>query len=278
MFLRLAGIAVAVAVVASLMWVFVLGGASTLGTSSPVPTPVPEIVVPVEVAGTPVFMPALTRDASELRRVAEEHARLLTSLPPTPEPTPTLTAEQLSGRAGVEVSSNPGGIVYPTPELTNWFDRSQGLEFYRPEGGDWTPDHVRENHPFRELFYYEHYPETVPNFDDDSMNLPIARRLLKGASDVLPILANADSSVSRVLARRVGWEVRGGALPMVNVWTTFEYSGGDALHVYAIGGVLQFEVRSYQGPVGPEDSPVDYLVPFDFVGPVVVQRLETRLP
>ena len=49
----------------------------------PTITQLQEVVVPLEVEGTPVFMPTLTRDASEVRRVAEEHARLATWLPPT---------------------------------------------------------------------------------------------------------------------------------------------------------------------------------------------------
>ena len=48
------------------------------------PTSVAEVVIPVEVSGTPVFMPALTRDAYEVSRASEEQ----TSLPPTPKPRP----------------------------------------------------------------------------------------------------------------------------------------------------------------------------------------------
>ena len=71
--------------------------------SQPV-TAEPEIVVPLEISGTPVFMPPLTREASELRRVSEEHSRLLTSLPPTPKPTSTLTAEQLRGQLHISTT------------------------------------------------------------------------------------------------------------------------------------------------------------------------------
>ena len=76
----------------------------------------PEIVVPVEVAGTPVFMPALTRDTSELQRVAAEHSRLLTSLPPTPEPTPTLTAERLNARPSVSTPETQPMQIYESCE------------------------------------------------------------------------------------------------------------------------------------------------------------------
>ena len=68
------------------------------------PTSVAEVVIPVEVSGTPVFMPALTRDAYEVSRASEEHSRLLTSLPPTPKPTPTLTAEQLRGQLHISTT------------------------------------------------------------------------------------------------------------------------------------------------------------------------------
>ena len=72
----------------------------------------PQIAVPVEVIGTPVYGSALTRDAQELQRVAEEHARLLTSLPPTREPTPTLTVEQ---RRGLLHTPAPTTITPSTP-------------------------------------------------------------------------------------------------------------------------------------------------------------------
>ena len=79
---------------------------NTPGTSQP-ETAESGIVVPVEVSGTPVFMPALTRDASELWRVSEEHSRLLTSAPPTS----TLTTEQLRGQINISTTM-------PTPRPT----------------------------------------------------------------------------------------------------------------------------------------------------------------
>ena len=63
------------------------------------------IVVPLEVAGTPISIPTLTRDTSELQRVAAEHSRLITSLPPTPKPTQTLTAEQLRGQLHISTTT-----------------------------------------------------------------------------------------------------------------------------------------------------------------------------
>ena len=75
----------------------------------------PAVLAPIEVIGTPVYIPALTRDAQELERVAEEHNRLLTSLPPTLKPTPTLTAEQ---RLGQLHTPTPTTITPSTPEAS----------------------------------------------------------------------------------------------------------------------------------------------------------------
>ena len=69
----------------------------------------PAVLAPIEVIGTPVYIPALTRDAQELERVAEEHNRLLTSLPPT------LTAEQ---RLGQLHTPTPTTITPSTPEAS----------------------------------------------------------------------------------------------------------------------------------------------------------------
>ena len=56
---------------------------NTPGDHDPMVTQVQEVVVPVEVAETLAVIPTLTRDTSEIRRVAEKHARLATWLPPT---------------------------------------------------------------------------------------------------------------------------------------------------------------------------------------------------
>ena len=237
------------------------------------------VLVPVEVARTPVLVPALTHDASELRRIAEEHASLLTSLPPTPAPTPTLTVAGKQEVAGRIISSNPEGIPHPTPELQNWFDSETGLVFHREEGGDWTSPGVRGSHPLRELFYYEEYPPDIPNFVDESIYVSLARGLALGASEVLPALGDPNPAVITAFIRRLGWQIRDGEHPVINLWTTFEFVSGKATSVYAVGGVMGLELRNRGLDSSPGDGPVvtlDYLVPGQFIGPVVVQRLETR--
>ena len=234
----------------------------------------PPVLLPTEVAVAPVYSPALTHDASELQRIMAEHSRLLTSLPPTLGPTFTPTPEEAQLDAAALVSNNPAGIPYPTRELQNWFDPELGLDFYRPEGGDWTGRGLRNSHPYRELFYFEEYPSGIPNFDDRSIYNSIARELAMGAADVLPVLGDPSTEVVQTFSRRLGWAIRDPSLPVVNVWTTFEFLDGQVTSVYAVGGVLRMRLGTRTAGVG---SPaLEYLTPGDFVGPVVVQRIKTR--
>ena len=237
------------------------------------------VVLPTEVAATPVFAPALTHDASELQRVVEEHAKLLTSLPPTAGPTPTALPVEDRVAAALEIANNPAGVPYPTPELENWFDPVKGLEFYRPEGGDWSRAGLRADHPYAELFYYEDYPQDIANFVDQSVYEALGRGLAIGAADVLPNLGSPSSAVIRAFARRVGWEIRHDALPVINVWSTFEFVEGEVISVYAVGGVMRMELasRTLRDASADGDAVVlEYLVPGSFMGPVVVQRVATR--
>ena len=104
-------------------------------------------------------MPAVaaTREASEARRLRDEHARLRESIP-TVTPEPTETVEEVSRRELVRVLDNPGGIPVGPGVDEMWFDPERGLFFYRSRGGDWTPRLVRDNHTHRLLFYHEGYP------------------------------------------------------------------------------------------------------------------------
>lgn len=234
------------------------------------------VSVPVEVARTPVHMPALTHEASERQRIAAEHARLLTSLPPSPGPDPTLTVQDEQRSAALLVVDNPGGVPVPVRELEEWFDPELGLSFWRETGGDWTSADVRGNHPYAPLFYYKDYPAGVLNFADGSMRERLARELSYGASEVLEQLGEPTPRVVRAFARRLGWELRPGGQPVINVWTTFDFRSARAVHVYAVGGVLRMEVVSRSSANGGQPE-VEYLRPGSFVGPVVVERLETRV-
>ena len=230
---------------------------------------------PVELRGTPVFEDALAHEAAELRRVAEEHSRLLTSIPPTAEPTSAPSAAVVIGGGGtpqaVTAVEAREGVALAT-DHSSWFSPEEGIAFYRPEGGDWTPPQVREAHPYADFFYYESYPEEVPSFADGSIYAGLARELAFAAQEVAPFLGSPTADLVRSFRRNLGWELAAGELPYVQVWSTFRYSGGVRSGVYAVGGVLLMEVVSAPDGSGGE---VQYLAPGSFAGPVVVERLRS---
>ena len=246
-----------------------VGGESDVIDVSQVP-----VRVPVELVGTPVFMPALTHEAGELRRVAEEHASLMTSIPPTPIMTPTLTVEELreSSYVGVSREEAAAGIEVEVP-VVGWFDQSEGLTFYRENGGDWTARSVRDSHPFARFVYYDGYPSDVASFGDGSLYEEVARNLAFGASEVVNFLGSPTPELVRTFMRELGWELRAGSEPYINVWTTFDFVSEGAMHTYAVGGVMRLDLVSR--PLYGGES-LDYLVPGPFVGPVVVERLGAR--
>lgn len=229
------------------------------------------LVFPEEAAPAAVTAPALTHDASELRRIAAEHSRLLTSLPPTPAPTPTGPPEVL--REDAASAANPGGAPLPALELADWFDAAAGLDFYREEGGDWTLRDLRESHPYRELFYYDDYPEEVKNFADGSVYPGLARRLAAESVEVLPSLGAVSDTMVSAFSRRLGWSIRHESLPVINVWTTFTVYDRGVASRYAVGGVMALEALVWNGGTG---EPLEFLAPGGFVGPVVVQRAATE--
>lgn len=231
-----------------------------------------EVTAPVELAGTPVFLPALTHEASELRRVAEEHARLLTSIPPTP----TVAAEGpglgVSGGgafAGVSRAEAFEGIEIEAP-VEGWFDIEEGLTFHRDDGGDWTPRAVRQANPYAEFFYFDGYPEDVASFANGRIYEDLARNLAFGASEVVDFLGSPTPQIVNTFMRELGWQLRTLDGPHINVWTTFDFYAQGALHRYAVGGVVRMDLVSRSLGDGEE---LEYLVVGPFVGPVVVERL-----
>ena len=219
----------------------------------------------------PVPAPLLTRDADELRRIREEHAALIASIPPTPEPTPTLTAVERSVLVSARVRQYPEGVPVPPPVGEDWFDPSLGLDFYRDSGGDWTAEWVRENHSHRDLFYYADYPESLANFADGSIYRLLAREMLFEAVSVLPFLGEPTPAMIDAFSRDLGWELRDSSRPAVNLWTTFTVRRDGQFYVYAVGGVMLMGVFSSGENEG---DLMEYVTPGEWIGQVVVERLK----
>ena len=249
------------------------------GTVSPLPTvaPLPRAALPLPTAAPARVAPGglLTREALELRRIRDEHAALIASIPPTPEPTPTLTAAGRSALVSARVRQHPRGVPVPLPVGEDWFDPSLGLDFYRDSGGDWTARQVRENHSHRDLFYYVDYPEFVANFADGSIYKPLAREMVFEAVSALPLLGQPTPAMIDAFSRDLGWELRDSPRPAVNLWTTFTVRREGQLYVYAVGGVMVMGVSSSGEKDGEnEDDLMEYVTPGRWIGPVVVERLK----
>ncbi len=221
---------------------------------------------PVAVS-TPPF--PLTREAEELRRLREEHAALIASIPPTPEPAPTLTVAEVSSLVSARVRAHPEGVPFSPRVEEGWFDPERGLEFHRDEGGDWTPRNVRESHSHRDLFYYGEYPDSIPNFSDGSIHPLLSRELAFEASAVLPFLGDPTPAMINAFSRDLGWELRDSPGPVVNLWTTFVVRREGLFYSYAVGGVMLLGVSS----VGEGEELVEFVGPGRWIGPVVVERL-----
>ena len=151
----------------------------------PAPTPTPvrlSSLNPLEDPAGPAASRAmpipLTREATELRRIRDEHAALIASIPPTMDPTPTLTVVERSLVASARVRRYPDGAPVPPQVGEDWFDPGVGLDFYRDSGDDWTSRAVRESHPHRDLFYFSEYPDSIPNFFDRSIYHYLSRELV----------------------------------------------------------------------------------------------------
>ena len=239
-----------------------------------VPTPVvffPDAAVLPRGDVAPGLAPVpLTKRAEELRRVREQHAELIRSIPPTSEPTPTLTAAERSAAASARVRAYPEGAPIPPRVGEDWFDPAAGLAFYRDSGGDWTGRRVRETHTHRELFYYGEYPDSISNFSDRSIYQMISRELAFEAASSLPLLGDPTPAMIGAFSRNLGWELRDSSEPAVNLWTTFTVRREGEFHTYAVGGVMLMGMAW----TGEGDGVVEYVTLGRWIGPVVVERLK----
>ena len=208
-------------------------------------------------------------EAAELRRLRDEHERLIESIPVTLEPTLVVTVEGKKEVAMARVLTWPNGVPGPLDLDEHWFDVRKGLEFFRESGGDWTGRRVRESHSHRALFYYGDYPEGVSNFDDGSILGPLALNMVFEAAEVFPLLENPSPGLVDIVERNMGWELRSSDRPAVNLWSWFDLVEDGDRHRFAIGGVMVMDV----GTRGSGEAVFDYLEPGSWVGPIVVERI-----
>ena len=211
----------------------------------------------------------LTRQASELRRLRDEHLKLIESIPPTPGATPTLTVVEHKLVADVKIVAHPDGIPVRPSVDEDWFNPNLGMTFYRSSGGDWTARRVRETHTHRNLFFYDGYPDSVLNFADKSIYPALAREMVFEATRVLRLLGEPTPAMVEIFTKQLGWELRDSSRPVVNLWATFIISEKGEHHVYAIGGVMLMGV----GAVDDGEDRLEYVTPGRWLGPVVVERL-----
>ena len=242
------------------------GGVSSVPVVPPVPPPT-EAVVP---EGYVDAAEAARLQLAELRRVRVEHADLFTAIPtetPLPEDDSTSSVQEV---AVARVLEWPEGYPVPAAADEFWFDPEQGLTFLRLDGGDWTSRSIRRSHPYRELFFFEDYPEGVPNLADGSLQREIALDMAFRAFELYPFLGEPTADVVDLFAQQMGWEVREAAGAVINVWTIYDlYDAGD-IQRFGVGGVLALRERRHQRPDG--DS-MPYLAMGVWLGPVVVERL-----
>ena len=242
----------------------------------PAPTPTPvrlsslnPLEDPVGPAASRAMPIPLTREAVELRRIRDEHAALIASIPPTPEPSPTLTVVERSFVASARVRHYPDGLPVPPRVGEDWFDPGVGLEFYRDSGDDWTSRSVRESHPHRDLFYFSEYPDSIPNFFDRSIYHYLSRELVFESALLLPLLGEPTPAMVNSFSRKLGWELRDSPEPVINLWTTFTVRREGGFHTYAVGGVMLMGVSSS----GDGETLMEYVTMGSWRGPVVVERL-----
>ena len=212
----------------------------------------------------------LTKEAGEWRRVREEHKKLIETIPTLVPVEPAKTQDEEQRDAVARIVHNPDGLPYTIPVDENWFDPMVGLRFFRPRGGDWTGSIVRKKHSHRRLFYYDRYPEDVANFGDRSIYRGLARELAFEASEAVPVLGEPTPALVGALEDNLGWELRPAEGPLVNVWSWVYLNRGGGRHRFAVGGVMRMGVE-YRGE---GEERLEYLVIGDWVGSVVVERLE----
>ena len=248
----------------------VFGGGGEVVEPTVVVVPADRKGVTVSSAELAVVVPALTQEAGERRRIREEHEALIRSLPPSPGPTPTLTARGKQRSIGARLADHGGGLPPSVDVLEGWFDPDVGIEFARSGVGDWTPRVVRENHGYRGLIYYEGYPGGIPNFHDGSLQKHLARELAFGAWGVMPMLGEPTPVLVDLMEGALGWEVRNAPGAVVNVWSDFVLVRDEEEHRLVVGGVMRMGVMTR----GEGDARMDYLVVGDWIGSVVVERVE----
>ena len=242
----------------------------------PAPTPTPvrlSSLNPLEDPAGPAASRAmpipLTREAVELRRIRDEHAALIASIPPTPGPTPTLTVVDRSLVASARVRHYPEGVPVPSRVGEDWFDPGVGLEFYRDSGDDWTSRSVRESH---RTGISSTSRSTLTRFPISSTG--VSTTTCPG-SWCLNRSCSCRSWASRPSDGQFvfpgSWAGNCGTPrePVINLWTTFTVRRDGAFHTYAVAGVMMMGVSSS----GDGETLMEYVTLGTWRGPVVVERL-----
>ena len=71
------------------------------------------------------------------------------------------------------------------------------------------------------------------------------------------------------LTMSLGWEIRDSPGSAVNIWSGFSLMDGSNVHSFVVGGAMRMGVRSR----GQGEDMFQYLVPGEWVGSVVVERM-----
>lgn len=208
----------------------------------------------------------LTKDASELVRLREEHSTLIASSPAGREVGPTSVEFDPQGRASevlAGVDSYSERSLAPNP--------LDGVYWYRDSGGDWSPPRMREVNPYGRLFYATGQLPDHPSFYDETIYVDIASRIAGELARVMPVVG--EKAFRLGLDENLGWELASPKEPAIYVWSRFEFQGpeDDRALDYVVGGVLRLGVRDFLD--GDGNLVYQYLVPADFVGPVLVERV-----
>ncbi len=200
-----------------------------------------------------------------MRRVRDEHARLIASIP-TPTPIPTIAAAEIASRYLLD-----GEVPDPLPGLAA--DPALGVWWYRASAGDWTPSRMREANPYAPLFDTDGLAPQHANFANGGLQETISQLL---ADELVKIDPEFEYTVTRLvlpMRDRLGWEFVSPDLPVVRLWTSFTYIGPqDVVPVeYRMGGVLAFGVAEHRDPA-TGDVLYQYPVVSHWIGPVLLEN------
>lgn len=206
-----------------------------------------------------------TAQALELRRVRDEHSRLIASIP-TPTPIPTISAAEIASRYLLD-----GDAPDPLPGLAA--DPSLGVWWYRTSPGDWTASRMREANPYTPLFAATDLRPQHGNFENGGLQETIAQLMGDELVRIEPEFQHTVSRLVLPMADRLGWEFVSPDLPVVRLWTSFTYIGPeDVVPVeYRMGGVLAFGVAEHRDPA-TGDVLYQYPVVSHWIGPVLVEN------